>query len=63
MCQFEDSINCVWLAAAQGNGQGTSFVNIAGNVYPLFDTLLWIVLALMILGGLFTIFTDPTPAR
>ena len=63
MCQFEDSINCVWLAAAQGNGQGASFVNIAGNVYPLFDTLLWIVLALMILGGLFTIFTDPTPAR
>ena len=63
MCQFEDSINCVWLAAAQGNGQGVSFINIGGTTLPLFDTLLWMFLAALILGALFTIFTDPKPAR
>lgn len=25
-CATEDSVNCVWDAHAQGNGQGTSFV-------------------------------------
>jgi hypothetical protein len=29
-CASEDSTNCRWDAAHQGNGQGNSFVNIAG---------------------------------
>lgn len=34
-CQTEDGTNCTWYASAQGNGQGTSFVNISGLVVYL----------------------------
>ena len=34
-CQTEDSRNCTWYADVQGNGQGTSFVDIAGMVIYL----------------------------
>jgi hypothetical protein len=32
-CATEDSSNCFWDAAVQGNGQGTSFVDIDGVAY------------------------------
>jgi hypothetical protein len=32
-CQSEDSTNCVWDAHTQGNGKGTSFVNLDGTAY------------------------------
>jgi hypothetical protein len=32
-CAQEDSDNCYWDAEEQGNGEGTSFVAIDGNVY------------------------------
>lgn len=31
-CEFEDSRNCYWNASERGNGQGSSFVNVAGFV-------------------------------
>lgn len=34
-CEVEDSVNCYWRADLRGNGQGTSFVNIEGHVFPL----------------------------
>ena len=34
-CPTEDSDNCIWDAAAWGNGQGTSFVQYAGKWYYL----------------------------
>lgn len=34
-CATEDSSNCVWIAPLQGNGQGHSFVDIGGVVFPL----------------------------
>ena len=34
-CQTEDSYNCTWYADVQGNGQGRSFVDIAGMVIYL----------------------------
>ena len=34
-CATEDSTNCHWSAATMGNGDGRSFVNVAGNVYYL----------------------------
>lgn len=36
-CATEDSTNCVWDAETQGNGQGTSFIDIDGTTYPLED--------------------------
>lgn len=32
-CPTEDSTNCVWDAQEQGNGLGTSFVDIDGTLY------------------------------
>lgn len=32
-CATEDSTNCVWDAATQGNGTGSSFVDIDGTAY------------------------------
>lgn len=32
-CPYEDSSNCIWDASKQGNGQGRSFVDIAGHVF------------------------------
>lgn len=32
-CATEDSPNCVWVASAQGNGEGSSFVDIDGTAY------------------------------
>lgn len=32
-CAAEDSTNCVWDAAQQGNGRGSSFVDIDGTAY------------------------------
>lgn len=32
-CATEDSTNCVWNAATQGNGQGRSFIDINGVAY------------------------------
>lgn len=34
-CPTEDSANCVWNAARQGNGIGRSFVDLAGLVIAL----------------------------
>lgn len=31
-CESEDSINCYWDAQTMGNGQGSSFVNIDGQI-------------------------------
>lgn len=38
-CEQEDSVNCYWRADLRGNGQGTSFVNVEGHVYPLTTVL------------------------
>jgi hypothetical protein len=32
-CAAEDSTNCVWDAQEQGNGRGTSFVDIDGTAH------------------------------
>lgn len=32
-CATEDSANCTWDATTHGNGQGTSFIDIAGVTY------------------------------
>lgn len=32
-CEYEDSTNCYWDATTMGNGKGTSFVNVNGNLY------------------------------
>lgn len=34
-CATEDSTNCYWNAAANGNGQGQDFINIDGETYYL----------------------------
>lgn len=34
-CPTEDSANCYWDATVQGNGLGTSFVDIDGTAHPL----------------------------
>lgn len=34
-CASEDATNCMWNAAAHGNGAGTSFVDIGGRAYPV----------------------------
>lgn len=34
-CGTEDASNCYWDAAAQGNGFGTSFIDIAGHTITL----------------------------
>lgn len=34
-CEYEDSSNCYWNGAEQGNGIGASFVNIGGTLYYL----------------------------
>lgn len=34
-CPTEDSDDCYWDASTQGNGLGSSFVNVAGSIYPL----------------------------
>lgn len=34
-CITEDSDNCYWRADLMGNGTGTSFVNVEGNIFPL----------------------------
>ena len=33
-CATEDSANCYWDASTQGNGLGTSFVDVLGTAYP-----------------------------
>lgn len=32
-CGAEDDTDCYWDAAAQGNGVGTSFVDVGGTAY------------------------------
>ena len=32
-CEWEDSTDCYWDADVQGNGEGRSFVDIAGTAY------------------------------
>lgn len=32
-CDTEDSVNCVWNANVQGNGQGNSFIDVNGTAY------------------------------
>jgi hypothetical protein len=39
LCPTEDSANCVWLAFAQGNGRGMSFIDLGGNLIPLDDVI------------------------
>jgi hypothetical protein len=34
-CEYEDSENCYWNAATMGNGDGTSFVNVNGEWFPV----------------------------
>jgi len=34
-CATEDSKDCYWIASIHGNGQGTSFININGEVIPV----------------------------
>ena len=34
-CQFEDSTNCVYIAADHGNGVGRDFLDIDGTAYYL----------------------------
>lgn len=34
-CATEDSINCVWHASEQGNGEGRSFIDVGGMVVYL----------------------------
>lgn len=34
-CTTEDSANCYWDASTRGNGQGVSFVDVAGHVIYL----------------------------
>ena len=34
-CASEDATNCVWNASEQGNGAGSSFVDIGGRAYPI----------------------------
>lgn len=34
-CETEDAMNCTWLAQTQGNGQGTSFIDIMGLTIEL----------------------------
>ena len=38
-CEQEDSANCYWRADIMGNGTGTSFVNVEGNIFPLTSVL------------------------
>lgn len=33
LCQTEDSINCRWDSQLQGNGTGTSFIDVNGVTY------------------------------
>lgn len=35
LCATEDSSQCVWAADIQGNGDGTSFVDLDGELYRL----------------------------
>ena len=32
-CTYEDSSDCYWDASVQGNGVGTSFVDVAGHAF------------------------------
>lgn len=34
-CELEDSTNCTWNASQQGNGTGSSFVDVYGTAYSL----------------------------
>lgn len=34
-CKTEDSRNCYWNAAVQGNGAGQSFVDVGGTAFRL----------------------------
>jgi hypothetical protein len=34
-CPAEDSANCYWNAAQQGNGQGRSFIDLGGRAFFL----------------------------
>lgn len=34
-CAEEDSVDCYWIASERGNDIGTSFLNVAGHVFPL----------------------------
>jgi len=34
-CAVEDDDNCYWLAEVRGNGQGDSFLNVEGHIFPL----------------------------
>lgn len=34
-CAVEDDENCYWIASEAGNGVGSSFVNVRGEVHPL----------------------------
>lgn len=38
-CEQEDSMNCYWRADVMGNGQGDSFLNVEGHIYPLAHVL------------------------
>lgn len=38
-CEQEDSVNCYWRADIMGNGEGESFVNIEGHIFPLASLL------------------------
>ena len=37
-CQTEDSYNCTWYADVQGDGQGTSFIDIAGLTIYIYQS-------------------------
>jgi hypothetical protein len=36
-CATEDSANCVWYGATHGNGQGSTFIDINGKAYTLWN--------------------------
>jgi hypothetical protein len=49
LCKTEDSINCVWLGWAQGNGQGATVINFTDS-WIVLDTFNLLGLGIVMLG-------------
>jgi hypothetical protein len=49
LCKTEDSINCVWLGFAQGNGQGATVINFTDS-WIVLDNFNLLGLAIVTLG-------------
>ena len=49
MCEFEDQMNCIWIAQLQGNGKGKgdSFVNFMGHILYAEELVFIAILAIV----------------